>query len=211
MPSSKACRITVDTITMESLILASQSPRRRQLLSHFGIDFEVVAPAIDETPQPDESPTRLVTRLAEQKACAVFRQCGPGHRVLGGDTIVVIDRQILGKPVDRAAAISMLSALSGRTHRVHSAVAVADRSGCRSLLSTTQIDFYPLSAQQIEDYCASSEPYDKAGGYAIQGRGGQFVRALDGSFSAVMGLPLWATHRLLIERNPAASPPPGVT
>ena len=211
MPSSKACRITVDAVTMEPLILASQSPRRRQLLSQFGIDFEVVVPAIDETPQPGESPTRLVTRLAEQKAGAVFHQRGPGYRVLGGDTIVVVDRQILGKPVDRAAAVGMLTRLSGRTHQVHSAVAVADRAGCRSLLSTTQIDFYPLSSQQIEDYCASSEPYDKAGGYAIQGRGGQFVRALDGSFSAVMGLPLWATHQLLIERKQTVSPPLAAT
>jgi len=197
----KTCRTTassgISSTSMGNLILASQSPRRRQLLEQFSIPFEVVFADIDERPLSHELPDRMTIRLARQKATAVFEQLGSGYRVLGGDTTVSVDGRILGKPADKTAAMEMLQGLSGKSHFVYSAVALADENGCNGLLSVTRVTFFNLSSRQISAYCDTEEPYDKAGAYGIQGQGGEFVSTLEGSYSGVIGLPLWETHRLL--------------
>ena len=179
------------------LILASASPRRQQLLSQFDIPFDVVVADIDETPLPDESPDQMTIRLAIGKAQAVSQKMGLGYRVLGGDTTVALRGVIMGKPADKAEAIQMLKQLSGQVHDVHSAVALVGPDGCFSRISTTQVHFHELQDHQIARYCNGDDPYDKAGAYGIQGPAGQFVRRIDGSYSAVIGLPLWKTHQLL--------------
>lgn len=180
-----------------SLILASGSPRRQLLLQQFDIPFEVVVADVDETPLSSESPGEMTVRLAIKKAKAVGEKMGSGYRVLGGDTTVAIDGDILGKPQDVAEARSMLRRLSGATHQVYSGVALYMHGVCRTRLSTTNVTFYELSEQAIEVYCNTDDPYDKAGGYGIQSGAGEFVSSLDGSYSGVVGLPLWETHQLL--------------
>ncbi len=182
-----------------SLILASRSPRRRELLSLLDIPFKVVTTDVDETPVRDESADALASRLAHAKAVAAYHQTGPGHWVLGGDTIVVLKDQILGKPAHRSQAVAMLRQLSGRTHRVITAVALIGDGFCGENLCQTEVSFCSLSEQQIQNYCAGSEPFDKAGAYGIQGYAGSFIRNLSGSYSGVVGLPLYET-RLLLEQ-----------
>ncbi len=179
------------------LVLASASPRRKQLLQQFGLDFDIITADVDER-RIDETPGDMTIRLAILKAQTVYEITGPTVQVLGGDTTVALGNTVLGKPVDREDAIAMLKSLSGTTHSVFSAVALVRDSGCKSLLSETRVTFRKLSEDDIETYCNSSDPYDKAGAYGIQGAAGSFVTALDGSYSGVVGLPLWHTHQLLM-------------
>ena len=181
---------------MQTLILASASPRRAQLLQQMGAHFKICPAAIDETPHPDELAADYVVRMARQKALVVAAE-QPGALVIGSDTSVILDAVILGKPVDDADAKATLEALSGRRHQVLTAVALAGDEGCSSCLVTTEVSFYRLTAQQIAAYVATGEPKDKAGSYGIQGFGGIFVEQLQGSYSAVVGLPLQETSALL--------------
>lgn len=178
------------------LVLASGSPRRRQLLAEQGLLFEVRPVDLDETPRPGESGCELVLRLAEQKALAAARA---GEVVLAADTAVVVDGAVLGKPADDAEATAMLRQLSGRWHEVLTGVAVCDldRALRLALVETTRVRFATLSEAEIGWYVATGEPADKAGAYAIQGYGAIFIEQIEGSYSNVVGLPLSTTYRLL--------------
>jgi septum formation protein len=177
-----------------ALILASGSPRRRELLELLRVPFTVVIPEVDESQQPGERPLALVRRLAVDKAAAV-----EGGLVLAADTIVEVDGEVLGKPADPDDARRMLRRLSGRSHRVHTGVAVRRGEHVRVETATTVVTFVALTAPMIEWYLATGEPFDKAGAYAIQGTGGVFVEAVRGSVSNVVGLPLTSVARLLRE------------
>ena len=178
------------------LILASRSPRRRELLSLFGLPFSVRDADVDESPLKDESPGDMTVRLARMKSEAVASQAA-GSWVLGGDTTVAVDGEALGKPADRAEAVAMLERLSGRRHEVISAVALTGSGFAGAETSHTQVDFMVLTPDMIAAYCDTQEPYDKAGGYGIQGPAGTFVREIHGSYSGVVGLPLYETRMLL--------------
>lgn len=187
---------------MTPLYLASGSPRRRELLSQIGVPFTPVAASIDETPLDAEPADAYVERLAREKAAAglaVLRASGVERHlaVLGADTAVVLDGQILGKPQGQADALAMLAALSGREHDVLTAVAVTDGERCLSVNVASRVSLRPISPEQALAYWASGEPQDKAGSYAIQGLAAIFVKALQGSYSAVVGLPLSETAELL--------------
>ncbi len=182
---------------MNPLYLASGSPRRRELLTQIGVPFSVVSAPIDETPLPDEGVSAYAVRLARAKAEAGFaRLRGPGV-VLAADTVVSASCQILGKPRDREHALAMLAQLSDDHHQVITAVAVTDGTRCLDVCVGTHVYFRAISPQEAERYWATGEPLDKAGGYAIQGLGAVFVRELIGSYSTVVGLPLFETARLL--------------
>jgi septum formation protein len=182
----------------DSIILASASPRRRELLEQIGVRYQVQAHAVDETPGNGEAPEDYVCRLALAKARSIAHSSSQNSRtpVLGADTIVVCGSQILGKPTDRRDAIKMLKMLSGRTHSVYSAVALylGDEHALR--MSTTKVTFRILSAAECERYWETGEPEGKAGAYAIQGFGAIFVSAIVGSFSGVVGLPIYETCQL---------------
>lgn len=183
------------------IYLASQSPRRRTLLAQLGVGFETLDVAIDETPQAGETPDALARRLAAGKVLA-GRAClddADAHLVLGADTVVVLDGESLGKPRDGDDAARLLMRLSGRCHQVLSAVALASADGTRVRLSRSRVCFRELARPECEAYAASGEPLDKAGAYAIQGRAAAFVRELHGSYSGVVGLPLYETAELLRE------------
>ncbi|MDY7561874.1 Maf family protein [Pseudomonas sp. 10B1] len=187
---------------MPLLYLASGSPRRRELLTQIGVSFAALSADIDETPFPEESPVAYVERLARAKAQAgmtllVLDAKGSPTCVLGADTAVVLDGRILGKPVDRADALAMLSALSGREHEVLTAVALLDHEKCEVLIVRTLVRFRPIHSAEAQAYWHSGEPQDKAGGYAIQGLAAIFVESLQGSYSAVVGLPLCETAEML--------------
>jgi len=181
--------------------LASRSPRRRDLLRQIGVAFEVVPADVDESASPGEDARRLVARLARAKALAGGRALGHGRAapVLGADTVVEIDGEVLGKPRDRAQAEEMLARLSGRRHRVWSAVALLDRGEVRVRVSRSEVDFRSLDARERRLYCESGEALDKAGAYALQGVGSTFVTRVSGSPSGVVGLPLCETAELLRE------------
>lgn len=182
----------------KTLILASASPRRADLLRQLGLSFEICPVDIDETPIVGEAPADYVRRLARQKAEAGFEAAdAPDALVLGSDTTVVLDGQILGKPDDRNSAIAMLEALSGRTHQVMTGIAVICAGAAEAVVSATDVTFRRLDKREIRAYCETGEPMDKAGGYGIQGRGGAFVTSISGSYSAVVGLPLDQTAVLL--------------
>lgn len=191
----------------ESFIyLASASPRRQALLRQIGIDFETVVTDVPETPQPREAPEEYVIRLAREKAAAgarlvTTRGLTP-RAVLGADTAVVVDGEILGKPIDRAHGLEMLRRLSGRTHEVLTAIALwcgtnLDGRVGHSALSRSRVTFAALDEQTIAHYWDSGEPADKAGGYAIQGRAGAFVTLIEGSYSGIVGLPLFELSTIL--------------
>ncbi|SES99045.1 septum formation protein [Marinobacter segnicrescens] len=181
-----------------SVILASASPRRADLLRQLGLSFDTQPVAIDETPRPGEEPEAYVQRLAREKALAGYQQAGQAEAlVIGSDTTVVLEHWILGKPVDREEAKSMLQALSGRTHQVMTGVALTTSDGTKVSVSTTDVEFRSLDEREIDAYCDTGEPMDKAGAYGIQGRGGAFVASIKGSYSAVVGLPLDVTAGLL--------------
>jgi len=183
-------------MSLPDLILASASPRRRELLTQIGVSFEQQVAVIDETPRQGETPADYVTRVALEKARAVYTGHQPAVPVLGADTTVVIDAQILGKPRDAGHARATLRQLSGRAHEVFSAVALV---GAREAVAVncSKVWFADIGDSDIEAYWRSGEPRDKAGGYAIQGLAAAFITRLDGSYSGVMGLPLYETARLL--------------
>jgi len=178
--------------------LASASPRRQELLTQLGVRHEVLRVAVDETPRPDEGAEDLVCRLAAAKAQAGLAvRAAPGAPVVAADTAVVLGDELFGKPVDRADGARMLGRLAGRTHIVWTAVAVADGQRERVELSRSEVTFRAVTPDEIAAYWRTGEPADKAGAYAIQGRGAQFIADLRGSYSGVMGLPLFETARLL--------------
>lgn len=181
--------------------LASQSPRRRELLGQIGVSHTVIAVDLDEAPRPGEVPEDYARRVALDKARA-GRAATPDSRVpvLAADTLVTLDGRILGKPRDAEEAAAMLGLLSGRTHRVLSAVALIGAEE-RLALSESQVSFRAIPDWEARAYWATGEPADKAGGYAIQGLGALFVRELRGSYSGVMGLPLHETALLLAEEG----------
>lgn len=178
------------------ICLASISPRRRELLAQIGVSHMVAGADIDETALPGELPRAYVARLAREKALAI-RRTGQQLPVLAADTTVVVDGKIFGKPRDRAHAIDMLGELAGRTHEVLTAVALAHAHGVSERLSANIVRFRKISPAECAAYWETGEPRDKAGGYAIQGLGAVFVESLSGSYSAVMGLPLFETGELL--------------
>ena len=190
-------------VSSNRIYLASRSPRRRELLHQIGVGFELVIPDVNEAPLPGEAPADYVTRLSRIKAevcwMRVIERKLPRLPVLAADTAVVLGRRVLGKPRDRGEAREMLRLLSGRKHRVLTAVAVAfdDRLALR--LSATTVRFRPLAEREIQHYVATGEPMDKAGAYAIQGRAAVFVASISGSYSGVMGLPLFETAELLAD------------
>jgi len=182
------------------IYLASNSPRRAELLRQIGVDFRVIAVAIDESATAQETPEAHVTRLALEKARAGHAVLQGDHcrPVLGADTMVVAGDVAMGKPRDREDAIDMLQSLSGRTHRVLSAVALVDVDVAEYWrLSTSHVTFRNLTPVECAAYWGTGEPRDKAGGYAIQGIAALFVSRLEGSYSGVMGLPLYETAALL--------------
>lgn len=183
---------------MASMILASASPRRAELLAQVGVPFTTCPADIDETPLPGEAPDAYVGRMARDKARIVAQQA-PGQLVLGSDTSVVLEGAILGKPSDEADARATLKRLSGQTHQVLTAVALIRDAECRATLVITDVSFRTLEPDEIDAYLATGEPMDKAGSYGIQGLGGIFVRELKGSYSAVVGLPLQETAALLAD------------
>ena len=186
---------------MVSLYLASGSPRRQELLTQLGISFEKVVPGIEELRRPDESAQHYVARLAREKAQAGVALTRDDLPVLGADTIVILNGEVLEKPRDAAHAVVMLRMLSGKTHQVMTAVALADSQHTLDCLVVTEVTFRTLSDDDITDYVLSGEPLDKAGAYGIQGLGGCFVRKINGSYHAVVGLPLVETYELLSNFN----------
>lgn len=184
---------------MKKLYLASGSPRRRELLTQVGVPFCAISADIDETPLAEESPSAYVERLARGKAAAGRKTivCDTDFCVLGADTAVVLDGKILGKPLDEADALAMLMMLSGQEHEVLTAIALIDGERCESLVVRSLVRFRRIDRDEAAAYWASGEPLDKAGGYGIQGLGAVFVAGLNGSYSAVVGLPLCETCDLL--------------
>ena len=183
-------------MTNPRIVLGSASPRRRELLALIGIPHEVRPADIDETERPGEAPAAYVERLAREKAAAVARQA-PDALVIGADTTVVIDGDILGKPADDADAARMLRRLSGRSHTVYTAVAVQRAGEVESEIEVVSVSVRPLSDDDITAYIATREPMDKAGAYGIQGFGATIVERIDGDYFAVMGLSLVRLVRLM--------------
>ncbi|HEY3705406.1 MAG TPA: Maf family protein [Terracidiphilus sp.] len=200
------------------LILASASPRRRELLAQAGFVFDVIPAHISEEPRPGEDPVAYVARLAREKAEAVYRQQGSGFRVqgsgsgaeiagsgevvvLGADTTVTLDGHILEKPRDGEDAARMLRMLSGRTHRVITGVALVDARGSEVAAEVTAVRFVTLSEEEIAEYVASGEPMDKAGAYGIQGRAAKWIPRVEGCYFNVVGLPLALVTAMLEERR----------
>ncbi|WP_455811604.1 Maf family protein [Pseudomonas graminis] len=181
---------------MVSLYLASGSPRRRELLTQLGLSFERLSNEVEERRHQDETAEHYVRRLARDKALAGVAVAALDLPVLGADTIVVLNNHVLEKPADADAAAAMLAMLSGKTHEVMTAVALADRQRTLECLVVTEVTFRTLTPEDIAGYVASGEPMDKAGAYGIQGLGGNFVRKINGSYHAVVGLPLVETAEL---------------
>ncbi|WP_462381491.1 Maf family protein [Pseudomonas sp. Marseille-QA0892] len=182
-----------------TLYLASASPRRRELLQQIGVRFEIRVADIDETPLRNEPADTYVARLAREKTSAVQAKLQAGSVVIGADTAVVADGQILGKPSNRADGLQMLERLSGREHEVLTAVAVHTGAGCNVRVVRTRVHFRHIAPAEREAYWATGEPVDKAGGYGIQGLAAIFVRYIEGSYSSVVGLPLCETAELLAQ------------
>jgi septum formation protein len=178
------------------LVLASASPRRAELLKSAGFQFSVMAAAIDESARPGESPAQYVRRLAREKALATS-VAAPAATIVGADTTVVVDQEILGKPTDLREARRMLRLLQGRRHHVYTGVAVWRLGAIRDAVDVTAVDFVPMSAGEIDWYVASGEPMGKAGAYGIQGLASRFVARIEGSYSNVVGLPIAVAYRLL--------------
>ena len=189
--------MTIPHVSADRLVLASASPRRRELLQRLGIVFEVRPADVDETPRAGEEPPTLARRLAADKAQAVATGAD-GAWVLGADTVVDVDGVTFGKPTDDVDAARMLRALAGRTHLVHTGVAVRRPVGALvTEVVTTEVTFAELSDEVIAWYVATGEPSDKAGAYGLQGIGGALVERIDGNVSNVLGLPLTTVRRLL--------------
>jgi septum formation protein len=186
-------------MSLDFVYLASGSPRRRELLQQIGVSFRVVSAEVDETVLPGEMPQAYVARLAAAKADSGWERSRETLEapVLAADTAVVLDGSILGKPADRQAAQDMLRRLSGRTHEVLTGIALRSSAGVQSRISRSEVTFRAIGAAEALAYWDSGEPQDKAGAYAIQGRAAIFIRDLRGSYSGVMGLPLFETAELL--------------
>jgi septum formation protein len=180
---------------MTRLVLASRSPRRAELLAAAGFEFTVRTADTDETPLPNESPSEYVVRVALEKARAVPR--GPGEIVLAADTTVVLDSEIMGKPLDAQDATRMLTALAGRKHEVLTGVCVMRGGEAVTDMASTSVWFAPMTPEEISEYVATGEPMDKAGAYGIQGFASRFVERIDGSYSNVVGLPVALVYRIL--------------
>ncbi len=188
------------------IYLASASPRRSQLLEQIGVVHAVRPATLDESRLAGEPPADYVSRLARAKAEALWEALLPTERkpVLGADTTVAIDGDVLGKPLDKADAVRMLERLSGRTHQVYTAVALRHAGGCDARLSVSDVTFRPLTLEECRSYWETGEPADKAGGYAVQGRAAAFITRIAGSYSGIMGLPLAETAELLGKIGEAA-------
>jgi septum formation protein len=186
-------------MSQDFVYLASGSPRRRELLQQIGVAFRVVGMTVDEAVSPGEAPLGYVARLAAAKAEAGWDRSRDAHEVpvLAADTAVVLDGRILGKPADREDAEGMLRQLSGRTHEVLTAIALRTAQGVQSRISRSEVTFRSIGAAEARAYWETGEPSDKAGAYAIQGCGAIFIAELRGSYSGVMGLPLFETAELL--------------
>ncbi len=185
---------------MKKIYLASQSPRRLELLAQLGLQAEPVIAPIEEVGLPHESPEAFVLRMAVEKAYAGFNKVsGTDSFIIGGDTVVLAEGRVLGKPKNRVDAFAMWRQLSGKSHQVLSAVAVVKDGAAWSALNCTQVWFRQMSDAEMENYWQSGEPQDKAGAYAIQGLGTKFIEKIEGSYSGVMGLPLFELGQLLQE------------
>jgi septum formation protein len=186
----------------QPVILASASPRRKQLLKEVGLKFKTVPAHIAEDYLSGETPRQHVRRLARSKALLVAAKY-PNAWVLGADTIVVIDGQILGKPKNKAQAKKMLQTLSGRTHKVYTGFAITRKTSsvCRTKIIKSDVRFKNISSPELNWYVAGEEPYDKAGGYAAQGKGASFIKSIGGSFTNVIGLPLCEVLEEMIKLN----------
>jgi septum formation protein len=181
---------------MQTLILASSSPRRRALLQNLNLSFEVSSKNVDESFDPDLKPSEVVMELAQRKAQAVFRE-HPDSFVIGSDTIVVFQGQILHKPTDEADAVTKLSMLSGNMHEVYTGVSILSSQGIARFYEKTEVLFWELTDDEIMSYVQSGEPLDKAGAYGIQGYGSMLVKEINGDYYAVVGLPVSRTIREL--------------
>ncbi|WP_018693887.1 Maf family protein [Algicola sagamiensis] len=179
------------------IYLASSSPRRRELLALLDVPFEVISADIDESILSKETPEEHVTRLACEKSQAVLAQLPENTIVIGADTIVVVDGEVLGKPKNQAHAIEMLTKLSGRQHQTMTAVAVSKNDITRRRCVITDVSFRQIQEDEMIRYWESGEPQDKAGAYGIQGRASRFISRIEGSYHAVMGLPMMETEQLL--------------
>jgi septum formation protein len=191
---------TMKKENVQMVVLASRSPRRVELLKQIGIDCMVLPADVDESVQADESPTDYVMRLAEQKALAVSKSIKSDYTympIVSADTTVVINGEVLGKPENDEDALQMLKKLSGKKHEVHTAVAVYLRKKIKVILNTTIVDMMPLTQAMIDAYIVTGEHRDKAGGYGIQGNAGAWVKHIEGSYTGVMGLPLFETLQLI--------------
>ncbi len=186
-------------MTSPLVLLASASPRRSELLRQIGVAHAVRPVDVDESVRSGEAPSAYVVRLAEAKATALWERLAGGERapVVAADTTVALEGEIFGKPADLGEARSMLGRLSGRTHEVHTAVAVRHVGGGAARLSSSRVSLRELTGDEIDAYWATGEPADKAGGYAIQGRAAVFIRHIAGSYTGIMGLPLFETWELL--------------
>ncbi len=182
------------------IILASASPRRKELLDQINVSYQVYPVDLDETPWLDEAPLDYVQRVAAEKSAACKAQLDTEIPVLAADTAVILGAVIMGKPKDKADAMAMLTQLSGKTHQVYSAISLRGREHGQAV-SITEVTFRCLTEQEILAYWHSGEPLDKAGSYAIQGRGGVFIESIKGSFSGVVGLPLFETAELLSKQG----------
>ena len=181
------------------IYLASKSPRRKELLEQIAVDFEVISAEIDETKHPGESAEDFVLRMAIEKARAGFESVVLAERkpTLGSDTVVVVDGLVLGKPIDSEDSLKMLTLLSGRSHFVYTSVAIANGESVISATNKTTVTFRALKQDEIMAYISTGEPDDKAGSYAVQGLAAKFISRIDGSYSGVMGLPIFETAQLL--------------
>jgi septum formation protein len=179
------------------LHLASSSPRRRELLTALGLNFSYDGVAIDESPLPGEAASDMVLRLATGKARAAYDSGEYSVPVLGADTLVVLDDRVFGKPKSKEEALNMLASLSGTTHQVLTGVALMANGELQTALSVTEVQFREIHPDEAEAYWQSGEPAGKAGGYAVQGLGGVFVSAINGSYTGVVGLPVFETAGLL--------------
>ncbi|NMH69871.1 septum formation inhibitor Maf [Bacillus sp. RO3] len=183
---------------MSNLILASQSPRRKDLLQQIQLSFSVISSTVDETFSSDLLPHEVVMYLAQKKAKEIASQ-HPSHFVIGSDTVVTKDGQILGKPESEQEAKDMLMMLSGSTHSVYTGVAIIRGDEEKLFYEKTDVTFWELTPQEIDGYIASGEPFDKAGSYGIQGIGAKFVKEIKGDYYSVVGLPISRVNRVLIE------------
>lgn len=199
------CVTVMRILSVTTLYLASSSPRRRELLALLDVEFSIITPAIDEIWQQGETPEDYVLRLAKEKSQEGVRQAPYDYPVLGSDTIVVYDGHILEKPRDKAHAAQILRSLSGATHQVMTAIAVSDSTHTLSQLVVTYVTFRKMTEGEISAYIESGEPMDKAGAYGIQGKGGRFVQQIEGSYHAVVGLPLVETEALIAQFSSLAN------